>query len=204
MTREPRSSLGERLAAVEQPGATGREAYARELQALLRRRLGLGVRLFLGVVGAYLLVLGYACFQIAFLRPAGSEVALVRALVGIVAAGLLSVGAGVLVITVWGVYRREREGRWLGLLALGTIALIGFFLIVGPIELPDPADRALMERLGDVFLGIAAVLTLALLMARHHVRTQEKLLELEYRLAEMAEKLTLLIEGRQGGSNPPG
>jgi hypothetical protein len=197
---KPGRTLRERLLDMETPKVSPKEAYERQVQVLLRRRLSVPARVGLGLVAilGVLLVRDFLYLWRWALPPDGE---MSRSVTGTVWFVGVAFGAVYIVLSgyaaVWGrLGSRIRPSLIAG--AGAAMAFVYMVVRVFGMEYPllrhDPHDGRilLVGQLGAAvfFLLILGGLYLILrVVYRMEFKTQEKLLQLEYRLAELGEKI---------------
>jgi hypothetical protein len=177
--------LRDRLCELEPQNPLLRERYAKELQAMLEKKLSVPMKVFLGLVTvaavAQAIFLGTHALIHDKLPP------LARAgLVGGVVFSLAWAG-----LTVWTL----RRGSWQLRTAPAAMAVLSWifavlletcFLLLAP-QFPDHFHALLALFCGLVILIGAGVTMVCTRVQQAELRTQESLLRLEYRLAELSE-----------------
>ena len=181
----PRPSLRDQLCELEVHNPLLRERYTQEIQAMLEKRLTFAGKLFLAAVviaslaiAAYLGGLALVHDELPTLARAG--------LVGGAAFGVAWAFLG---------GRTLRRGTWelriqpaaMAALAWGFAVLLETcFLGLAP-QFPDHFQATVALFSGLVILVGAGVMLVTVCIQQAELRTQERLLRLEYRIAEMSE-----------------
>ena len=179
-------SFRERLLRLEQVTPALKERYDKEVQAMLENRItGTGRWALLGgtvmnVVIAVLLV------TLAIIPPAGVPL---FARIPVAVAALFSVGFAILGLRVF------RRGSWdlkfdtavcIGMVWVFAVLMVIMFSVMSLLA-PDRIAGLWMMIFGLVVLVVGAVFLIRHGIAQSELRTREKLLEIEYLLAELAE-----------------
>jgi hypothetical protein len=195
---ESKKRFVEQLLAADPPSPEARGRYEKEVHAMLektisprQRGLYLIAAVVSGLLGAYLSLIGLGTLvtaagrTAAFVEPGPALLLLVLC---ILATGLaLLLVAGMLFRTYWkGAFNQLSYRKWAagaGVTYVGSLGVL--FLLLG---------RYFPELLGDSVqaLGLILLLYAAVAWVRHRIaqaemRTAEKLLEIELRLAEIGE-----------------
>lgn len=196
---EPNKTLRERLLDMETPNVNQKEACERQVQALLERRLSVPARVGLGllaILGA-LLVRDFLYLWRWALPPDGE---MSRSVTGTVWFVGVAFGVVYTALSGYAAVRGRLGSRIRPSLMAGTGAAMAFVYMVVRVfgmEYPllryDPHDGRilLVGQLGAavffllVFGGLYLILRV---VYRMEYKTQEKLLELEYRLVDLAER----------------
>ncbi len=188
MSEQPKQTFGEQLIRSQSFSHSAAERYRSEMQALLEERLTPARRWGFGGVAAYLIVVGLlAGFVVG--RGDPPYVAQLRWL-GLLAAGVcLIMGVWFLCAAVRGRYNRKTHrhgGLLIALLACGFGSLL---LLDMAWTFDDPIARRRLIFAGVTLLLILGGTALVALIEDMHRRTEERLIRLEYRLAELSEKI---------------
>lgn len=189
MSRIPHD-FPDRLMACESATPAYREKYQKELQAMLEKRLG-GIQrasyLLMTIVVAALAVIFGSCAVIGAtsddLPIWGTIIFAAGAVFGLLFAAL----GGWIAVT--GRIRLKTQAPAIAHLAWGVCVLTVTVSLLAAPDLPDPAVGNRMVLFSLAFLVMAAVFLLGSRTEQAELRTKEKLLEIEYRLAELAESL---------------
>ena len=180
-------SLRERLLRLEQVTPALKERYDKEVQAMLEKRLtGTDRKVVLGstvmsVVFAVLLVV------LAIIPPLAEVPLLVRLpqAVGV----LFCVGFAILGVRI--LRRGSMDLKFDTSVIIGMVwalaVLMAIMFMVMSLFAPDRIAGLWMMIFGLVVLVVGAVFLIRHGIAQSELRTREKLLEIEYRLAELAE-----------------
>ncbi len=185
----------ERLLAAEQVSPTYKEQYEKEVQAMLERKLTRGQRAGYGASAAlgvtFLVIFGTAAVMVPrefpILARIGFAVGAVFGLVWAVFAGWIA-GKGAL----------DPKKHPTAMVGMGwgfTVIMITLFMLLSS-KLPDPTTGIRMVVNGLVFLVFAAVFMISNRIDQAQLKTREKLLEIEYRLAELAETVAKSEQGQ--------
>ena len=187
----------DKLLDLEKPSAKHKEKYEKEILAMVEKKLSVYMRIGFAVLGLIGLLVTIGFGSVAFKHASGIGGFLIR--VATVPGTILAFAGTVL--AVWVAIK--------GTLNLGTQAptlagiclALGFFIIttwmfqfVTPITLEVPVDwRSVfgtqLALIGFFFLITIGLIVILRIIYRVEFKTNEKLLEIEYRLAELAEKL---------------
>jgi hypothetical protein len=178
-------TLRDRLCELEPQNPLLRERYSQELQAMLERKLSLPMKGFLVLVGVgsvaiatFLGTLALSHEELPALARAGLAGGVVFALAW---AGL----------TGWTLRRgtlqlRTQPAAYASLSWVFAVLLETCFLLLAP-QFPDRFHAVLALVCGLVLLIGAGVTMVCTRVQQAELRTQESLLRLEYRLAELSE-----------------
>jgi hypothetical protein len=180
--------LGQELTALECVNPTARERYERQLQNILEERLTIPVRRFCAAAGMICLLFaaGAACVVFFDWEAYTYWPNLLLGIVVTVTA--TAIGFWLIRAAVSGIYRRQREGRWATSMCLLLLATWGLFMLLAAFGLPDSLRQVFLT-LGLVCLGAAAFVAQRLSAAEAQLALDKRLLELEYRLTEISERL---------------
>ncbi len=204
----PDKTLRERLLNMETPSVTPGAMPHELVRGMLDARLTVAMRIgfgFLAFVGA--------CTAIAFAGPAGRdggsnwEQTFIYRMIMIFA---FLVCVAWTLLTGWvaasGVVRRAQR-PWIAVtsLAMGFFYLVTLvFVFVVPISHQE--SRAMlgtqMALIGFFLFNTIGLCAILGVLYRGQFRSQEKLLEIEYRLADLAEKMGRADRNDEGGSRP--
>ncbi|NQT83447.1 hypothetical protein HQ563_10505 [bacterium] len=185
---ESHESFREQLLKAEQPNPTYREKYDKEVRQMLEQKLTGARRL--GYIGAAAMGVGFALLfgTLAIIVPKefpieGRLIFAMGAIFGLAWA----VFAGGIVRK--GVIKLKTDPTAMAGMSWGLCVIVVTVLMVSQRKFPDPiiGVRALVSGLG--FLVMAAVFMIANRIDQAGLKTREKLLEIEYRLAELAEQM---------------
>jgi hypothetical protein len=181
---DKREDLVSRLLNAE-PVDAGRLANLRqEMTAMIELKWSPAKRAASAIGGGVLVVLGSGAGA-AFLHGAHNQPPLIR-MVGTIAM-VVCIALGVLML--WfarrGTFHRRRDNILFLLLACVTMGGLGLvFLNEGWMS-----DDARMQFTGQLMLALLGFSMLLHFMEQHQLSTMQRLLELEYRLTQMSEKL---------------
>jgi hypothetical protein len=178
-------TLRDRLCDLELQTPLLRERYAKELQAMLEKKLSLPIKGFLGVVMV-------ACVVIAAFL--GTLAVIHDELPGLARAGLTGGVVFALAwagLTAWTLRRgslplRTQPAALAALSWVFAVLLETCFLVLAP-EFPDHFHAVVALFAGLVILVGAGVMLVATRVQQAELQTQESFLRLEYRLAELSE-----------------
>ena len=177
--------FGDRLLDLERPDPIRRQRYERQVQAMLEKQLTgwlkIGYILGLAVPVTLLVVFGIA----AILAPQGFPwwgramftLGAVFALIFLVM-GIRTLKKGTINLKT-----DELAGAGLG---WGFVVIMCTLCMVFADHFPDPAKALTIMVIFEVMAGLQL---LKAFIQRSEVRTQERLLEIEYRIADLAERL---------------
>lgn len=181
------NTFRERLLAAETLSPS--EQYQRELQALLEPKLTPGHKW--ATVGSLVMGLGFAgLFGTLAIVTARKLPWLASASFALGAIfGLAWAGLSAWILHRGTINRRTDPTAMTGMVWGFLVVMMTLFLLLAG-QLPDPVKGLQMVLNGLVFLVMGAVFMIANRIEQAELRTKEKLLELEYRLAEMAEART--------------
>ena len=178
----------DRLLRCESPTGEERKEYVEQVRAMSERRLGgagRGVYLFwtlfslsLAAVFTWAAVISYGQ-----LPMWGTVIFVVGVVFGLGFGGLAAY------IAATGRVQIKSQPSAMAGMAWGLTVLVATISLVAAPTLPDPMVGIRMMLFSTVFLVMAAVGLLGSRTEQAELRTREKLLEIEYRLAELAEKL---------------
>lgn len=177
--------LRDQLCEVEPQNPLLRERYAKELQAMLEMKLSPPMKVFLGLVTVVSVAIAIWLGTNALIRDKLPPLA--RAALGGGTAFALA-WAG---LTAWTLRRgtlqlRTHEAAFAALSWTFAVLLETCFLLLAP-SFPDHFYALLALICGLVILIGAGVTMVCARVQQAELRTQESLLRLEYRLAELAE-----------------
>jgi len=198
----------DRLLAADPPSQDARGRYEREVHAMLektftprQRGLYLVFALLFGLLGAVHSLTGLGILVTAVGKPASRpEPAYLFLVTGVLATGLaILFVAGRLFLAYWkGVQSQRTAPGRAAVVGVAYVGLLGclFLLMARHIEMLQDEVRIV----GLVLLVYAAVAWVRHRVAQGELRTIEKLLEIELRLAEIGEALKV---GPQSGDTQP-
>jgi MFS family permease len=188
MSEKPASSFRERILATEPVDPVLRQKYEQEIQAMLEKKLTTSQRVLWILTG--LLSIGFvAVFGTAALMAPREFPLLAR----------VGFGVGALFGLAWAVlsYQTVRNGKMhirkdpktmAGATWSFMVIMMTIFMLLSS-RAGDHVWGVQMIVNGLVFFIIAAVFMINTVVEDAQLKTQEKLLEIEYRLAELAEQL---------------
>jgi hypothetical protein len=190
INRDDEISFGEKLLGMQGFNAERAKRYRREMEQLLVHRISLHERWGLGIGGALIggwLVTGAATMTALKSQAEGFDTARWMAALACALTGLV-LGGWLLRVAVRGAYPR-RLGDVMGLIVAATfcggwgIAFIGWGAAHANLRIELFAT-------GGVLFAVFALCLLMTLLQWMHRQTQEKLLRIEYHLAELMERRT--------------
>jgi Na+/proline symporter len=194
LPRQP--SLRDQLCELESHNPLLRERYLQEVQAMLEKKLTWRSKGFVAAVLVGSLAIAAYLGSLAVVRDKLPLLARV------------GLGGGAVFALAWAVLcgRALRRGTWelriqpaaMAGLAWGFAVLLETcFLVLAP-QFPDHFQATVALFCGLVILVGAGVMLVSVCIQQAELRTQEALLRLEYRIAELSERDT-----DQGGSSRP-
>jgi hypothetical protein len=192
---ESQKRFVDQLVAADPPSADARRHYEKERRAMFEKTLTGGERrgYLIGAVLTGLLALAWGLPALSgWAHHSDQEgVRFIAALLLLTALALLIV-SGLLFRGYWmGVVSRRTSNDWAAGGGVAYLSLVGCLLLMMGESLPERL-RDVVRVLGMVFLVYAAVAWMRHRIGQAELRTAEKLLEIELRLAEISEAL----EGR--------
>lgn len=180
-----KNTFRERLLASESTTPALRERYEREVHMLLEKKLTAprrwGIYAILAVLAAQVAIFGYALFipeEFPILGRIGFGVGVLFALA--FAAVLVSV------LKRGSVNLKDHPNTMIGIMWGFLVIMITLFMLVAG-RLSDPTTGISMVLNGLVFLTFGVVFFLQNTVNQAQLKTEEKLLEIELRIAELAE-----------------
>jgi hypothetical protein len=193
---EKDKTMRDRLLDVEKPNIANREEYQKRMQAIVSKKLSLLERLgfaALAIVGL-LAALPFAELSFSKVGPGMEFVVRIVTIPGLVLALTWAVVTGW--IAARGLFNlRTLPPRIAGIgIALGFFGVVLYlFVFIVPITMHDPTDaRSIfgiqLSLIAFFFLIIVGLCVVLRILYRIQFQTREKLLEIEYRIAELAEK----------------
>ncbi len=194
---EKDTNMRDRLLDIEKPNVANREEYQKRMQAIVSKKLSFLERLgfaALAIVGL-LAALPFAELTFSKVGPGMEFVVRIVTIPGLVLALTWVVVTGL--IAVRGLFNlRTLPPRIAGIgIALGFFGVVLYlFVFIVPITMHDPTDaRSIfgiqLSLIAFFFLVIVGLCVVLRLLYRIQFQTREKLLEIEYRIAELAEKV---------------
>jgi hypothetical protein len=178
----------DRLLAMEKPAASYKDRYQKEVQAMLEQKLT-GVKKWQMIAFlAMSLGLGILFGTLAVIVPKGFPLwgRLAWAIGAVFCLAFVVMYARIIKKGAINLKKDNLDLAWTG---WGLIIVMGTIILVVSGQLPDPVMGILMLAWVLVFEVAAAVMLLRAIIDRSELNTREKLLEVEYRLAELAEKI---------------
>lgn len=185
MTHESKP-IGERLLAVEPLSPQTRQQLEKELHAMFVQELTTVRRVFIGGIAVVSLISAVVCGSLALTEADLPTLARVGLATGtlfglawaVVTARICWRGTLDLKLDA----RRQAQMVW-----TFTLLMVIFFVVVGALA-QDQLKGLVMIANGLVFLICAAVFWISYRIEQAELNTRERLLQLELRLAELAEK----------------
>ncbi len=183
-----KNNFHEQLLGAEKLNDTYRAKYEKEVKAMIEKKLTTIGRLW--YVGLALLGIGIFVFFVTLIIVVPKELPILVRLIFVVAAlfGLAWAGLALL-IAKKGTFNLKFHPMIMAIMGyICLCALATLFLLLGS-EFPDKIKGIQFMVWMLPFLIIAAVGLLSADIGHEHLKTREKLLEIECRLAELAEKM---------------
>ena len=183
---ESRNGFREQLLQAERLNPTYKERYQKEVRAMLEQKLTGGKRL--AYIGTAAMGIGFALLfgTLAIIVPKGFPIA-----------GRLIFAMGAIFGLAWAVFAGGNVRKGVIKLKTDPTAMVGMswafvvivvtVLMVSQRKFPDPVTGVRALVIGLIFLVMAAVFMISNRIDQVGLKTREKLLEIEYRLAELAE-----------------
>ena len=185
---EPRKQFTDHLIAADPPADAARGRYEKEVRAMLELTLSPRERggYLLGAV-AMLGLAGLMGLAVASAKPPDNPVIpYVVAYFGVTAAAC-ALAAWPMFRGFWGgVVRRPGANAWAAGVGIAYVGLVGWMMMLMAKVVPDPL-RDDTRVFGLVLLMYAAVAWVRHRIAQAELKTAEKLLEIELRLADLGE-----------------
>jgi len=183
-------SFRERLLRLEQVTPALKERYDKEVQAMLEKRItGTGRWVWLGST-VMSVVFAVLLGTLTIIAPA--EVPL-PARIGPAVGALFSVGFAILGLRVFrrgSIDMKFDTAVYNGMIWVFVVLMAIMFMVMS-LLVPDRIVGLWMIIFALVFLVVGAVFLIRHVIEQSELRTREKLLEIEYRLAELAEAMKL-------------
>ena len=186
---ESQKDFRERLLEAEQLSLTLKEKYEKEVQAMLEEKLtgvGRGIFIFWAVFGIGLgVVFGIA----AVLAPKDFPI---LARIGFVSGAIFGLAFGGLMgwIARKGIFKVKVHSMAVaGMAWVFVIIMLTLFMVMGG-KHPDSVRSVFMVVCGLVYLVVVVLIMILGRISYSELKTREKLLEIEYRLAQIAEQIT--------------
>lgn len=190
---ESNKILRNKLLDMEKPNPSHREKYEKEIREMFEKKLTSYRKL--GHIVGLIMGLGFAVLfgTLAVILP--KEFPLWGRFMWAVGAifGLAFVGVEGWILKK-GTINLKKDNMAMAGLGWGFIVIMATITLLFSGKLPDPVKGVHMLVCVLIFVVMAAVGLLKAIIERSELNTREKLLEIEYRLAELAEKL----EGKPG------
>ncbi|MHC4330764.1 MAG: hypothetical protein ACYSWW_21880 [Planctomycetota bacterium] len=179
----------DRLVEVEKPNPTYREQYEKEILAMINEKLTREKKVQMVVFLIISLLLAVIFGSLTILAPKGLPWF-----------GRVGFGAGAVFSLAFvgqygwilkkGSMNLKKDNVDLAWSGWGLVIIIGTIALVFSNKLPDPIKGVHWLVSALFYLVAAGVLLLRAHIQRSEINTREKLLEIEYRLAELADKVT--------------
>jgi hypothetical protein len=183
---EPRIGFRDRLLAAEPLSPAFRERLEQELHTMFVRELTTPRRIVLAVWALVALGSGLLCGWLSVTEP------------GLPAPARIGLGVGTLfglawAVVLWRISRRAAidlrvDGRRIAAMVWGFTVLMMIFFLIASLSVDDRLLGILMVGNGLAFLVGAAVYWLTYRIEHTELMLRERLLELELRIAELAER----------------
>jgi hypothetical protein len=190
---EPKKQFAEQLLACEESPSNAHENYEKELRAMLDNNLSVKQRREWLIVAAvwppFAVALCWVAFKLFRERsPEFQWYAYVGAYMMLTAAVLMGI-SGVLGFGVWrGGYRGHQDRKILGFLAIAYVGLTGWIFMLASRHAPEQFGNDLFV-FGLVLLLYTATAWIRQRVGQSELKTREKLLEIELRVARIADSL---------------
>jgi len=182
-----RTSLGDRLVAVESLSSESRQQLEQELHAMFVKKLSTPGLIFIAAVGIGSLGIAVLCGYLAITAPARLPVV---ARIGLGLGTLFGLGWAALAARVCqrGTLDIKVDSRRMAAMTwIFTTLMMTVFLMAG-MSAPDRLFGLTMIAFGLTFLISAGVFFLGVCIQQSDLNTREQFLRLELRLAELSEK----------------
>ena len=194
MTNQSNKTFSEKLLEMEKPNTTYKEQFEIQLQTALEKRLNYPCRIGLAILGVVGLLIAILCGQMVFSRISRELALFVR--IVYLSGMVLTIAWAILM--GWVAVRGKLNLR-IQLSRIVTIGIaLGFFFMLdftGRFVLPLARDEnksifgTLLVLIGFFFIVTVGLCLILRILYRTEFKTREKLLEIEYRIAELAEKI---------------
>jgi hypothetical protein len=181
-----RTSLGDRLVAVEPLSSESRQKLEQELHAMFVKELSTPHRIFIGLVGIVSVASAALC---AYLAITEARLPVIPR-VGLTVGTLFGLAWAALVIRVLrrGTMDLKVDARHMAAMVwVFTVLMVVFFLMAG-MSIPDRLLGLMMIAQSIPFLIGAGVYFLSFCIQQSDLNTREQFLRLELRIAELSEK----------------
>jgi hypothetical protein len=191
-------TFGEKLIEMEKPNPTCKEKYEKEVQTMLEKKLNHFWRAGFAVLSMLGLLAAIPFFNLASSRMGQNDLGLFVRIVTI-SGTIFSLAWMILMGWIAATGKLNLRNQLAHMAAIGIA--IGFFfmayfvfIFVLPVAMIEPTDYRSICGIQLALIGFFFVTTIALCLIIHalyHVgfRTHEKLLEIEYRILDLAEKM---------------
>jgi len=182
-----RTSLADRLVAVETLSSESRQKLEQELHAMFVKQLNVAGRIFIGLIGLFCLGIAILCGYLAITAPAPLPV-VARIGLGLgVPFGLAWAALAARIVRRGNLDLKVDNRSMAAMVWVFTTLLMTCFLMAG-MSLPDRLLGLMMIAFGLTFLISAGVFFLSVCIQQSDLNTREQFLRLELRLAELSEK----------------
>jgi hypothetical protein len=180
-------SFRERLLRLEQVTPALKERYDKEVQAMLEKRIT-GISRWV-VLGSAVMSVVFAVLLVVWaIIPPAEEVPL-PARIPVAVGALFSVGFAILLLRVFrrgSIDLKFDTSVYIGMVWVFAVLMVIMFMVMSLLA-PDRIAGLWMMIFGLVVLVVGAVFLIRHVIEQSELKTREKLLEIEYRLAELAE-----------------
>jgi len=187
-------TFSEKLLEMEKPNITYKEQFEIQLQTSLEKRLNYAWRVGLLLLGVAGLLIAIPCGQMAFSRISRELALFVR--IVYLSGMVLALSWAILMgwVAVRGKLNLRLQPAYIAIIG---IALFFFFMLdfTGRFVLPLARDEnkaifgTLLVLIGFFFIVTFVLCLILRVLYRAEFKTREKLLEIEYRIAVLAEKI---------------
>ncbi len=188
MIEDPVQQLGNRLLTYEPTDAELGERYRQEISAMLHRGPGIGRRWIQIGCSIVILLMGATMPLVPLFAPDKSMPLALRLGTLLGGAYMCIIGTLTLVCAIRRIDPRRYRAFWFGMGIL-IMVVLAVGLLYASWQVDDARSRWQLTEVAFVLLGLVAVTTVLHFVEDHSKRTELKLLELEYRLADLATRL---------------
>jgi hypothetical protein len=185
------SELRDRLIEIEPLGAERNQKLEQEIRAMLEPKMSRWMKVYWGASAAGSLIFAVCAVPMLFFVPMTTNARLIWGIFGVLNA---LVGAFLL----WRIWKGSMNiGQQFagGKASFGVAMLISVLLLINTVAQPTLENLA-WDIFGVTFLVLTATIAITNQVVAAQNYSREQTLKLEYRLAELMEKLT---QGGQGG-----
>ena len=193
MTEPSKIGFGEQLIQMQPINVSAAEQYRSEVQAMLEKKLSRAQRWHFGVVGVFYIL---ASLLLAYLWPSrlSQRPFLVQfnGLFWCAVGSLLPIGLFALWVAVRGYYKKKTWRQVALLIATISMGAMGWVLLDLGWANEDPFVQRGLILAGTIMLLLLGITFVMAHLEEMHRRTEERLMRMEYRLAELGEKLDRL------------